>query len=330
MSTQQNDPKVCIVGAGALSTKRIYPYIGAAGAQLVGVCDLDTEKAARNARRFGGRVYSDLGAMLDAERPDGVIICVGPRGHAKLATEVLNRGYPVYTEKPPSMNAAEALAVAKVAKEKGLLCVTAFKKRYNEAYNRAKKFIEARPAEDLYSLSIDYCSKQYANETPERTFLFDFCIHVIDLSMFLFGDVSEVFAFNKGKDAYAVSVRFANGAVGSFNFADGRSFLIPTEEVEITARGGNFMTVHNSSCWKITENEKCTEWREPPTFTSNGDSGNDTGHLAEIVDFVNALKEGRKTSRSSIYDSYKSMVFYEAILQSAETGQVVKPKYEVL
>lgn len=27
----QNDPRICIIGAGALSTRRIYPYIGAAG-----------------------------------------------------------------------------------------------------------------------------------------------------------------------------------------------------------------------------------------------------------------------------------------------------------
>lgn len=294
------------------------------------MCDLDAQKALRNTRRFGGRVYGDVETMLKTETPDGVIICVGPRGHAQLAQQVLGFGYPVYTEKPPSATAADALAVARKAKEKNLLCVTAFKKRYNDAYTRARKFIDARPADDLYSLSIDYCSRQYANDTLEKTFLFDFCVHVIDLAMFLFGDVAEVFAFNKGKDAYAVSVRFANGAVGSFNFADGRSFSIPTEEVEITARGGNFMTVHNSSVWRITENEKCTEWREPPTFTSQGDSGNDTGHLAEIVDFFNALKEGRKTSRSSIYDSYKTMVLYEAIVESAERGGVVRVNYEAV
>ena len=44
------EPRICIVGAGHLSTSRIYPYIGAAGGVLAGVCDLDIEKAERNAR----------------------------------------------------------------------------------------------------------------------------------------------------------------------------------------------------------------------------------------------------------------------------------------
>ncbi len=324
-----NEPRICIVGAGSLSTKRIYPYIGAAGAQLAGVCDLDTTKAERNARLFGGTVYSDLEKMLSEQKPDGVIICTGPAGHATLATQALRLGYPVYTEKPPAMSAEDAFEVARVAKETGLLCTTAFKKRYNVAYSQAKQWISTLPEESLYSLSVDYCSAQYSNDSPTRIFLFDFTIHVIDLTQYLFGDVSEVFAFSKGLDAYAVSLRFKNGAVGSLNLNDGRSFTIPTEEVEITARGGNFMTIHNSSVWRITENSKPSEWREPPTFTSNGDSGNETGHLAEIVDFLAALREGR-TTRSNIYESYKSMALYEAIKKSSETGAIVKLSFQTL
>ena len=324
-----SEPRLCIVGAGALSSRRIYPYIGAAGAQLVGVCDLDQAKAARNARLFGGQVYSDMAQMLGEQKPDGVIICVGPRGHAKLAIQALQLGYPVYTEKPPAISAAETLEVARIARQTGLLCMTAFKKRYNGAYSRARQWLDKFPASDLYSLSIDYCSKQYGNDKLESSFLFDFCVHVIDLAGYLFGDVAQVFAFSKGPDAYAVSLKFANGAVGSLNLSDGRSFQIPTEEVELTVRGSNFMTIHNSSLWRITENEKPVEWREPPTFTSSGDSGNDTGHLAEIVDFLAAIREKRST-RSEIYQSYKSMLLYEGIELSARKSAIVPLRYEAI
>ncbi|HEY3396889.1 MAG TPA: Gfo/Idh/MocA family oxidoreductase [Armatimonadota bacterium] len=324
-----SDPRLCIVGAGGLSSRRIYPYVGAAGAQLVGVCDLDAEKAAQNARRFGGTAYQDLATMLDAEQPDGVIICIDMNAHAALAPVVLRRGIPVYTEKPPAPTAAAALEMARVAQETGVLCMTAFKKRYNTAYSRAAEWLAQFPPEDVYMLSVDYASAQYGNDSQRNSFLFDFAIHLIDLVGFLGGEVARVFAFAKGPDAYAVSLQFAGGAVGSLALNDGRSFGIPTEEVEISVRGGNFMTVHNSSCWRITEDGRCTEWREPPTFTSSGDSGNDTGHLAEIVDFLAAIREGR-TTRSNIYESYKSLVLYEAILASAETGAVVDLHYETL
>ncbi|OPZ80513.1 MAG: 4-carboxy-2-hydroxymuconate-6-semialdehyde dehydrogenase [bacterium ADurb.Bin429] len=293
------------------------------------MCDLDQEKAARNARRFGGAVYQEMETMVEAEKPDGVIICIDMDHHATLAQVAMRRGIPVYTEKPPAPSAAATLAVAQVAAETGMLCMTAFKKRYTTAYTRAKAWIDQFAADDLYAISFDYCAAQYANDTLRGSFLFDFCLHIIDLAGYLFGDVERVFAFVKGPDAYAVSLQFRNGAVGSFTFADGRSFSIPTEEVEITVRGGNFMTVHNSSSWRITEAGSCTEWREPPTFTSAGDSGNDTGHLAEIVDFLAAIREGR-TTRSNIYESYKTMVLYEAILASAAGGEAVEVRYEPL
>jgi predicted dehydrogenase len=320
-------PRIAVVGAGGLSTRRIYPNIGAAGGRLVGVCDLDLRKAERNAALFGGRAYAEMHAMLDAEKPDGVIICIGPEAHARLAPEVMKRGIPVYTEKPPAPTAAAALEVARVSRQTGVPCTTAFKKRYATAYARAKEWIGSFAPRDLYSLSIDYASRQYANDSLRSSFLLDFAIHAIDLVGFLFGDVERVFAFSKGPDAYAVSLRFACGAVGSMNLNDGRSFTIPTEEVEISVRGGNSMTIHNSSCWRIVEKEKAVEWREPPTFTSAGDSGNDTGHLAELVDFVTAIKE-RRSTRSCIFESYKSMVLYEAIDRSARTGEVVKVAYE--
>lgn len=323
------DLKIGIVGAGKLATKRIYPYIGAAGGHLVGVCDLDAEKAARNARRFGGTVYADYREMIEREKPDAVMVCIGPEQHAELAPAILKLGLPVYTEKPPAPTAKQALEIARLAKNTGLLCTTAFKKRYNVSNNRAKEWLAKFAPEDYYSISVDYCSAQYANVTPRNDFLLDFAIHQIDLIPYLFGDVDEVFCYAKGKDAYAVSARFAHGGVGAFNFNCGRSFQVPTEEIELTVRGGNFMTIHNSSVWRITESGQPCEWREPVTFVSSGDSGNDTGHLAEIVDFFAALREGRST-RSEIYQSYKSMVFYEAIRASAESGRTVKVEYEAL
>lgn len=325
-----SDPRICIIGAGNLSTRRIYPYIAAAGGFLVGVCDLDMDKASANAARFGGKAFSDIDAMLSELKPDGVMICTGPQGHYELAQKVLKMGYPVYTEKPPALTAQQTLEVAKVAKDTGLLCMTAFKKRYNVAYSRAKDWLEQYSPQDIYAMSIDYCSAQYANNTPHRMFLFDFCVHTIDLAMYLLGDVARVFAFAKGPDAYAVSLQFVSGAVGTMTFADGRSFQIPTEEVELTVRGGNFMTIHNSSTWRITEDSKPSEWREPPTFTSSGDSGNETGHLAEIVAFFKAIQDNTNTTRSSIYQSYKSMMLYEAILASTENQQPVTIEYQTL
>ena len=89
------------------------------------------------------------------------------------------------------------------------------------------------------------------------------------------------------------------------------------------------MSIHNSSCWRITRDGEPGEWREPPTFSASGDSGNDTGHRAEIADFIAAIQEGRST-RSNIFESYKTMVLYEAIKESAASGRVVPVRPETV
>ncbi len=322
-----SETRVCVVGAGNLSSRRIYPYLGTTGAVLAGVCDLDREKAEEKTRLYGGAAFAEMGEMLDQTKPDGVVICIGPEQHAALSKEAIRRGIPVYTEKPPAPSAAAALEIASLSRQSGVPVVTGFKKRYATAYSRAKVWLDERDPSEQLSISIDYASATYANDSPRTSFLLDFGIHAIDLIGFLFGDVKRVFAFHRDEHAYAVSLLFASGAVGSLNLNDGRSFTIPTEEVEISLRNGTFMSIRNSSSWRITEGGKATEWREPATFVSGGDSGEDTGHLTELVSFVRSLK-APASLRSNIYESYKSMVLYEAISCSATSGTIVDVEYK--
>src|SRR4051794_32150898 len=106
-----------VIGAGYLSSARIYPCLHTLPVELAAVCDLDRELAERNAKRFGApAVFTDHRRMLAEANLDAVIVCVGPALHARLAIDVLEAGLPVYTEKPPAATAAEALAVVEASR----------------------------------------------------------------------------------------------------------------------------------------------------------------------------------------------------------------------
>jgi len=289
-------PRVGIIGAGSLSTRRIYPYIGVAGARLAAVCDLERAKAEANAARWGGSVYTDWREMVESEALDGVIVCIGAEAHADLAA---------------------------VAEESGLLCMTAFKKRYARCYRRAKQFIDSGEIGRRRLIAMHYCSGQYANDgSPRGTFLFDFCIHAIDLVRFLFGDVSQVRAIAQGMDAYAVSLGFPDGSVGTLSLCDGRTWQAPAEQVHLTG-AGSWMDIRNSSSYTIWLGGEVTEAQEPPLATSAGDSGIETGHLTEIEAFVKALAGDPSEVVSPIAESARSMELLEAIERAAETGRAV-------
>ena len=106
--------RVCIVGAGAFASRRIYPYFGPAGAKLFGICTRSLESSQLNAERYGGRQYTDLDTMLDTEKPDCVVVCIGPKDHPDLAIRVMKKGYPVYTEKPQSLDSDNSFRMAEV------------------------------------------------------------------------------------------------------------------------------------------------------------------------------------------------------------------------
>jgi predicted dehydrogenase len=321
-------PRICIIGAGKHSTNRIYPYVSVAGGKIVGVCDLDFKKAKLNAERFGGSPYKNYEEMIEKEKPDGVIICINAEMHAKLAKEIMKKGFNVYVEKPPAPTSKDALEMAKISKETKKICATAFKKRYSNVYKRAKEWLSKFSEEQFYSISINYSSGKFKNISLDDTFLFDFAIHAFDLIFYLFGDVEKVFCFHKENDAFAISLKFKNKAVGTLNLTDLRPpKFIPTEEVEITLKEGYFMSIHNSSIWRIFEEGKCIEYREPPTYISAGDSGFETGHLPELIDFIQGIKNNSQTL-SNIFTSYKTMCLYESVVKSIETEEIVEIEYQ--
>jgi predicted dehydrogenase len=312
-----------IVGAGRLSSRRIYPCLHAIEeVVLAAVCDLDEARARRNARKFGGeRVFTDHRRMLAEADLDGVVVCVAPQAHEALAVEVMEAGLPVYTEKPPAVSAAGARRMLEVSRRTGKLCMTAFKKRYAPAYVAARAIVQGPDFGPPHLLSIDYASGPYRNdpENPRSWFLLDFGLHIVDLSRFLFGEVAEVFAFQRQQTAYAVSLRFANDAVGTLALTSHRDYAVSTEKVELTGGQGRMLTLANSVEMTYWQDREIRAWHSPSFSTAGGDSLIETGFLPELAAFVGAARGGAEPP-SGIASSYRTMLLYEAIKESAEAG----------
>jgi predicted dehydrogenase len=312
-----------IVGAGNLSSRRIYPCLHAIDdLVLAAVCDLDEARARRNARKFGAeRVFTDHGRMLAEADLDGVVVCVAPQTHEELALEVMAAGIPVYTEKPPAVSAAGARRMLEASRRSGTLCMTGFKKRYAPAYVKARGIVQGPDFGAPHLLSIDYASGPYRNDpaNPRSWFLLDFGLHIIDLTRYLFGEVAEVFAWERQQTAYAVSLRFASGALGTLALTSHRDYAVSTEKVELTGGQGRMLTLANSVELTSWQDREIKAWHAPSFSTAGGDSLVETGFQGELVAFVDAARGGAEPP-SSIASSYRTMLLYEAIKESAEAG----------
>jgi predicted dehydrogenase len=119
--------KAAVVGAGLIAGKKHIPAFmrHKNKVELVALCDLNQEGARKLASQFGvPRVYSDLGEMIEKEKPDLVDICTPPQTHVKLAVEAMNRGCNVLIEKPMALSVAECDQIVEASKRNGVkVCV---------------------------------------------------------------------------------------------------------------------------------------------------------------------------------------------------------------
>src|SRR5207248_1585895 len=74
----------------------------------------------------GARVYTDWRALLDAEDLGALIVCTPPRSHAEPAIAALDRGLPVYLEKPIARTAEDAAQIVAAAQRTGTVCAVGY------------------------------------------------------------------------------------------------------------------------------------------------------------------------------------------------------------
>lgn len=115
-----NNIRVGLLGAGGIATAHAQTVTSLPGVELVGVADVDGNKAKRLAEKYGARAwFTSLGDMIAEARPDVVHILLPPDLHARLAIEAMAAGCNVLVEKPLCVSEDECRAVEAAARQFG-------------------------------------------------------------------------------------------------------------------------------------------------------------------------------------------------------------------
>lgn len=115
-----------MIGAGWIAQEHRRVLDSLPEAELVAICDLDGERAMALAGDTGARVYTDWRALLDAEDLGALIVCTPPNSHAEPAVAALDRGLPVYLEKPIARTAEDAAQIVAAARRTGTVCAVGY------------------------------------------------------------------------------------------------------------------------------------------------------------------------------------------------------------
>jgi predicted dehydrogenase len=221
---------VAVVGLGGIGNRHASIYKASEHCNLVGVCDINKERADKAADRHETQAFYSIKEMLGAGLGLDMasVASAGTENggdHYKPTMELLEAGLPVLGEKPISNNIDDARAMVAKAKEKNLRYGIDLNHRFTPAAARAKEWVEQGRLGELNIINMTMWINN-PNETSPWFHLRALHPHSVDVMRYFCGDVEKVQAFCKrgiDKDGNRrncwsnaqINMQFENGVVGS-------------------------------------------------------------------------------------------------------------------
>jgi len=197
--------RIVMVGAGYWAQFQVEGWRDA-GTPLAAICNRHVENAEALAQRYGvPKCYSDIQAMLDAERPTLVDVVLPPVAQEPVVRAAIERGIPTICQKPFGTDLKQAEAMTALAEAAGVPLVIHENFRFAPWFREMRRRIDEGFFGRVHSVAFRlrpgdgqgpqaYLDRQpYFQQMPE--FLVrETAVHFIDTFRFLMGEVHAVTA----------------------------------------------------------------------------------------------------------------------------------------
>jgi predicted dehydrogenase len=202
-----------VVGCGDVSVVHFEAIAALDGSELVAVCDVDPDTAARAAERYGVPGFASHTDLLSTIRPDVVHIATPHDQHVQPAIDSLAAGVNVVVEKPVAHIPSEAERLVAAAEQPGAPKIAVcFQNRYNATSQAMAELLGSGALGPVIGGSASVCWSRrpaYYESRPWRGqldrsgggVLINQAIHTVDLLQWLLGNVQEV----RGRAYWGVS-----------------------------------------------------------------------------------------------------------------------------
>jgi predicted dehydrogenase/threonine dehydrogenase-like Zn-dependent dehydrogenase len=247
--------RVGLIGAGDYARAMLLPHFKNEKTEFIAVATASGVTAKNISRQFGFReTVPTADEIINDAEVDTVVIATRHDTHAIYAAAALRAGKYVFVEKPLALNEAELRDVIAAARESSGSLTVGFNRRFSPAAQAAKEsFSQVDPP-----LSIVY--RVNAGRNPREHWVHDpiqgggriigeVC-HFVDLMQFLSGSVpTRVFAESITSrnaaaiddDSVVITLKFADGSVGTIAYLAEGDKALPKERIEIFGGGRSFV-----------------------------------------------------------------------------------------
>jgi predicted dehydrogenase len=187
------------------------------GARLVAVVDTIAERAESVAAELGARCLTSPAQAFADPEVLGVVIAVPSPLHAELVERAAAAGTHVFCEKPLGVDPEEAERAVAAARSAGIRLQVGFQRRFDADFVAAKKRIDSGALGTVQLVRIAHRNRTppHPGDLADRlgSIFVDMTVHDLDSARWLVGEVDEVTAFERKRNAVTV-LRFRCGALG--------------------------------------------------------------------------------------------------------------------
>lgn len=341
--------RIAIAGAGVVGRTHLAALAASVECRLVALAD-PAPAAAEVARAAGVPLYSKLTAMLEAERPDGVILATPNTLHVEGALACIAQGVPVLVEKPVAGSLRAARCLVETVATHAVPVLVGHHRRHSAIQEQARAVVDSGRLGRLVAVSGSATFRKpddYFVHTPWRRragggpILINM-VHEVDNLRMLAGEITEVQAMASHaargfevEDTVAISLRFANGALGNFLLSDAAAGPRSWEQTS----GENRTYDHHADedCYtlcgergslsvptlRLRTYEGEASWFEPLTTTQLARS--DADPIRRQLAHFCAVLRGEAAPRVSAEDATRTLAVTLAIAEAARTGRLLRP-----
>jgi len=218
--------KLGIIGCGGMGRHHAGIFSQMADVEVVSVCDIVEDKAAKLADKLGCSGETDFRRTIDC--CDAIVISTVPACRLEIIQVAAQAGKDIFCEKPIALTLAEADEIISVLERSAVKFLLGYVLRFTQPYRLMR---EALASGELGGL-VNCWTRRYMAMDPRKTWhnfqaesggvALDFGSHDIDWLMWMGGPVKTVFAqaarVREGvqSDEHAqVLLAFSQGGMGS-------------------------------------------------------------------------------------------------------------------
>ncbi|PYM80813.1 MAG: oxidoreductase [Candidatus Rokuibacteriota bacterium] len=298
--------RAAVVGAGHMGQYHTLVYAELWDVDLVGVVDIDGERARRVAAQYDTLAFADHRELIG--RVDVASVSVPTEAHFAVAKDLLEAGVSVLVEKPMTPTLEEARELFRIARASAAVLHVGHVERFNGAVQEVRNIVDRPILIESRRLG------PFVPRVQKDTVVMDLMIHDIDIVLGLVdSEPRRVVALGSSvhsdvADVANVQIQFGSGALAIITASRATEQKIRTLAITqpdayiVLDYADQDIRIHRRAAQEYTLNRESIRYRQA-SFVEHLFVHKDNPLKLEILHLIRAMRRARETGTVELPES---------------------------